>query len=129
MKKVLVFGTFDLLHEGHVSFLEQASRMGDMLIASVSRDAFVKNWKGKTPLNPEGARLRRLLDSGLVSRACLSDQKPGTYEIIRRVKPELICLGYDQDELKEDLKAWMEEQGIEIPIHRMKYHPPEKTTP
>jgi FAD synthetase len=129
MKKVLVFGTFDLLHEGHASFLRQASSMGDRLIASVARDAFVRRWKGKAPLNPEGVRLRRLLDSGLVDRAFLSDRKPSTYEIINRIRPELICLGYDQDELKEDLKAWMEKQGMEIPVYRMKYHLPDKTTP
>jgi FAD synthetase len=123
MIKVLVFGTFDLLHEGHEGFLRQAGSLGDRLIASVSRDEFVRRWKGRPPMNPENVRLERLLKTGLVDEARLSDAVPGTYTIIREVNPDVICLGYDQKALKEDLAAWLKQQRIRIPIRSMRHLP------
>ena len=51
-KRVLVFGTFDLLHQGHRYFLTQARRFGDTLIAVVARDEFVEERKGRTRRSP-----------------------------------------------------------------------------
>jgi len=123
MKKVLVFGTFDLLHEGHVSFFRQVARMGDRVIASVSRDEYVRRWKGKNPNHPEHVHLKRLLDRGLVAEAHLSDPAIGTYALVQRINPDVICLGYDQDRLKDSLEAWMESERVHIPIRVMDYYP------
>ena len=47
MKKVILFGTFDIFHKGHKNFLEQAQEFGDYLIVVIARDKTVKKIKGK----------------------------------------------------------------------------------
>ncbi|MHA1679090.1 MAG: adenylyltransferase/cytidyltransferase family protein, partial [Promethearchaeota archaeon] len=59
-KKVLCFGTFDILHPGHVSFLKQARKYGNYLVVVVARDENVKKIKGKYPLDNELKRIENL---------------------------------------------------------------------
>jgi len=128
MKTVLVFGTFDIIHPGHQWFLRKASAFGDRLIAVVSRDRFVRDWKGKSTIRDEVSRMRELEKSGLVDRAVLSDPEIRTYGIVEELKPDVICLGHDQNALHDDLVNWLRQTGhndisIEIlpPWHRHKY--------
>jgi FAD synthetase len=114
--KVLVFGTFDRLHEGHVRFLSEARSFGDRIVALVARDEFVRAAKSKEPLHSERERCRRLLERGLVEEALLSDQEPGTYRAVRAAAPDVICLGYDQARLKESLERWMAAESLAIPL-------------
>jgi len=113
MTTVLVFGTFDIIHPGHRWFLKKARSLGDSLIAVVSRDDFVADWKGSPPVSSEIARMEALTESGLVDRAVLADREIRTYGVVRMVKPDIICLGHDQKALKDDLQKWLghEENG------------------
>ncbi len=118
MKTVLVFGTFDIIHPGHQWFLRNASRLGDRLVAVVSRDSFVREWKGKAAIKDEETRIEALKSSGLVQQAILSDREIRTYGVISVVKPDIICLGHDQKALLEDLEAWIRRTGVKSPeIH------------
>ena len=126
MKRVLVFGTFDSLHPGHVSFLKQARRTGSWLIASVARDSYVRKYKNREPIHHEGERLTGLLKSGLVNEAHYSDESVGSYAIVDRVKPDLICLGHDQNRLHEHLVSWLSSRDNKIPIRVMKPHHPDR---
>lgn len=95
MKKVMVFGVFDLLHPGHISFLRQAKRLGDFLIVSVARDINVKKTKGRGPVQNEKQRLNALSRLPFVDKVVLGgirDPMPH----IRKEKPDIIALGYDQ---------------------------------
>jgi FAD synthetase len=123
MKTVLVFGTFDLLHEGHRYLLAQARRQGDRLVVSLARDDFVRTWKRKEPRHPEGERLRRLLESGLVDRVRLSDAEPNSFDLLRELRPDLICLGHDQRELGRALRRWMRRERVRIPMKRIRRQP------
>lgn len=129
MKRVLVFGTFDLLHPGHISFLTQARSKGDWLIASVARDTYVRARKKREPFHGEDERLRRLLDTGLVQEAHLSDADTGSYRIIEKTKPDVICFGHDQHALKAHLDAWLAEHpdATEHPVETyvLEAHRPE----
>ena len=107
MKTVLVFGTFDILHPGHKWFLKKAARHGNRLIAVVSRDKFVQEWKGVRPLLDENARIQALQSSGLVDSAVLSDPAIRTYGVVQDLQPDVICLGHDQISLAEDLRSWL----------------------
>ena len=107
MKTVLVFGTFDNLHPGHRWFLEKASLYGNRLVAVVSRDAFVQNMKGYAPIQNEATRITELKFSGLVDTAILADKTIRTYGVIRKIKPNAICLGHDQLSLLNDLQSWL----------------------
>jgi len=126
MKKVLVFGTFDVIHPGHISFLKQAREVGDFIIASVARDDFVFQKKGRKPVHGERERLKNIIDSGMVEAADLSDQITGTYDIVRRRKPDVVCLGHDQHELARDFKSWLASEQLQISTVTLQAYQPEK---
>lgn len=125
MTRVLVFGVFDGLHPGHRSFLRQARSEGDRLIAAVARDSVVERLKGRRPEAGEGERMRALLESGLVDGACLGDEEPGTYAIVDRIEPGVICLGHDQDALKADLERWLCRRGRNLRLITLSAYRPD----
>lgn len=103
-KKVMVFGVFDRLHPGHISFLRQAAEYGDELIAVITRDTIVKKLKRKMPNDRERIRKQRVGRIACVSKTIWGDALLGSYEVIREHTPDIICLGYDQHGLREDLE-------------------------
>ncbi len=115
-RRVLIFGTFDGFHAGHEFVVAEAAKKGTELVAAVARDAHVRALKNKEPRNNEQARLARVLESTLVSRAVLSDEQLGSYHILNDVQPDLIALGHDQFALRDDLVRWMQDQKRHIPI-------------
>ena len=126
MKKVLIFGTFDILHPGHVFFINKAKTFGDTVIASVARDEFVRKIKKKLPENGEQKRMKTLLERKLVDEAYLSDTEPGTYSIIKNMRPSAVCIGYDQAELYNDLTAWLKKNELKIKVIKLDSFSPEK---
>ena len=127
MTRVLVFGVFDVLHPGHRYFLSEAKKHGDILIAAVARDADVQRNKGRTPIQNENTRIEALLEENLTNEAYPGDSERGSYSIINKTKPDIICLGHDQDKLREDLCPWIRvhSPGIKVvvmkPFFRGKY--------
>lgn len=108
MKKVIVFGTFDILHPGHLSFFRQAKKLADYLIVVVARDRNSQKAKGRWPTNNEKIRAANVRKIDLVDKAILGSRTYNFYRTIRTYRPDVIALGYDQKptirELKEDLK-------------------------
>ncbi|MFQ5620375.1 MAG: adenylyltransferase/cytidyltransferase family protein [Candidatus Nanoarchaeia archaeon] len=125
MTTVLVFGTFDLVHPGHIDFFRQAKKHGKRLIVVVARDKTIENVKGEMPKFDELTRLDAVSSVPEVDKAVLGSEGD-KYEIIRDMDPDVICLGYDQfvfvDELEDKLKSF----DMDIKILRMKAHKPEK---
>lgn len=121
-RRVMVFGVFDGLHEGHRAFLRAAKKRGGELIVVVARDSAARLLKKKTPRFDENARARAIRASGLADRVVLGDQKQGTYRVIAHWKPDIICLGYDQQALAENVKNKI--RGIRLV--RLMAHKPEK---
>lgn len=95
MQKVMVFGTFDILHEGHLDFFKQARQHGNELLVVVARNINVYRNKGHYPKNDEKVRLSNLMASGAVDVVRLGYLED-PFKIIREETPEVICLGYDQ---------------------------------
>lgn len=93
--KIMVFGTFDILHLGHLNFLKQAKKYGDYLIIVVARDKTVKKVKGKKPKKNEKIRLAEIKKLKIADRVVLGDLK-NKLRIVYEFKPDIICLGYDQ---------------------------------
>ncbi len=123
---VLVFGTFDLLHEGHISFLEQARKFGDLFVV-VARDSTVMDLKNRKPHYHERARLAAVRKILGVSRVFLGDKILGSYSIFKKLKPDIICLGYDQRGLEEDLRIRIKKGRLpQVRIIRLKAHKPQK---
>ena len=125
MKKVLVFGTFDEIHPGHENMLQQARELGDHLTVAVSRDKFVQEHKGRTPKQDENERQRQVLAHDLVNEAILCDEQIGQFKSIQTINPDVIALGYDQDELAEQLDHWMLQTETKIPVIRLKPYKPQ----
>lgn len=120
-KRVLVFGTFDLFHPGHVSFLKQARRYGDELLVAVARDHVVRWLKGQPPVDAERIRAANVRQAGLAKRVLLARHNPARrFEFIRRLKPDIICLGYDQRVFADDLKNELVRRGITSSVVRLK---------
>jgi len=105
MKTVMVFGTFDILHLGHLNLFKQAKCLGDKLIVVVARDCNVEKIKVQKPIHNEKERLEFLRHIDLVDVVILGD-KVDIYKVIEKVKPDVIALGYDQVVDKKRLKDW-----------------------
>lgn len=122
MKKVLVFGTFDRLHKGHLNFLAQARRHGDYVVAVVARDSNVRRMKKRRPIQGEAERLANLRRHA--DKVILGERKV-TYKLIERIKPDVICIGYDQKPSIEAAKKILKKIGMEhVKLRKMKSHKP-----
>ena len=100
----MVFGVFDRLHPGHLSFLKQAKRRGEKLIVVVARDSAARELKNKNPSQNEKKRMAVLRKIPGVDKVILGDKKQGSYGIVKKYKPDLIGLGYDQKWLAKNLQ-------------------------
>jgi len=96
LKVVFTNGCFDLLHPGHVDYLEEARSLGDALIVAVNTDASVRRLgKGPArPLNPERDRARVLAALAAVDRVVLFDED-NPYEILTELQPDVLVKGGD----------------------------------
>ncbi len=97
MKKVLVFGTFDTLHEGHFNFFQQAREAGDptnsgqvYLVAVVGRDSTVERVKKRLPKQDQFERLLAVQKCGLVNEGRLGNKGVSVYKVVEEVNPEMI---------------------------------------
>jgi len=89
-KKIITTnGVFDILHLGHVKYLEEAKKLGDILIVGVNTDKSVKGNKGdKRPINDEKSRMKVLAALGSVDYVFLFNEKdPSSW--INKIKPNI----------------------------------------
>ncbi len=120
MKKVLVFGTFDGIHEGHLDFFRQAKQYGDYLIVVAALDKNIHKIKKHLPKRSERERLNDLQKCKIVDKAVIG-YEDDPYRIIKEMKPEVICLGYDQhSEFSKHLEKFLRQIGSEPKIVRLK---------
>ena len=120
MKKVMAFGTFDILHPGHTSVLKAAKKLGDHLTVIIARDATVLKVKGKEPVFNEKTRLKNLKQIGIADKVRLGNTG-NKYQVIIDEKPDVIALGYDQKFFVDDLKDIV---GKDVKIVRLKSFKP-----
>jgi FAD synthetase len=119
MTKVLVFGTFDILHKGHLYFLKNAKKNGKFLTVVVARDATVRQIKGKEPLNNEEKRKVNLKKLDFVDDVVLGSLTD-KYAVLDKAKPDVICLGYDQRYFTEILQQELKKRNLKTRIVRLK---------
>lgn len=88
-------GVFDIIHKGHVTYLDKARSFGDILIVGLNSDASVKRLKGETrPINSELDRAAVLVGLRSVSYVCIFDEDT-PYELIKAIKPDVLIKGGD----------------------------------
>lgn len=125
MRKALVFGVFDLLHPGHLHFFRQARKHGRFLIVVAAPDEDVLLSKGERSHHNERQRMKAVRASGLADKVVLGDKKRGEFRVIKKYKPDIVCLGYDQEKLKQHLLAKKKELALpDFKIVKLKpFHP------
>ena len=121
-KIILTSGVFDLLHLGHVKYLEEAKKAGGRnaeLIVIVARDSTVKKRKGKKPIISENQR-RALVESlKVVDEALLGYEKFDIGKVIERINPDIIAVGYDQEGMEQTVKNYVKEKGLKIKVMKI----------
>lgn len=115
MKKVMTFGTFDILHPGHEYYLKEAKKHGDKLYVVIARDSTVRAVKGKFPQNSEIMRMAAVRDLPFVDEVILGNTGD-KLAVIEQTKPDTICIGYDQNSFTKNLKEKLKERGLEPEI-------------
>lgn len=93
MIKILATGTFDILHTGHLDYLEEAKSLGDYLVVHVESDQAVKRHKGSgRPVNNEKER-RRIIDSlSTVNETILADGELQSEKILKQIQPDVLVI-------------------------------------
>ncbi len=90
-----MFGVFDLLHPGHHYFLSAAKEHGERLVVVVTRDDRAEHEKGRRPINNLVTRIGTLMALPFVDGAMAGD-KIGEWGTVRKIQPDVICIGHDQ---------------------------------
>ena len=122
-KIVLATGAFDLLHYGHLNFLEEAKRAGGRnarLIVIVARDKTVEARKGKRPIVPEDQRRALIEALKPVDDAILGFEDMNYSAVIEKLKPDVIAVGYDQSDIKRAVQEIIEKKGLKIKVFEAK---------
>jgi len=122
-KVVLASGTFDLLHLGHVKFLEEAKKAGGpnaKLVVIVARDSTVKKRKGRAPIIPEDQRRALIEALKVVDEALLGYEDFNIEWTIEKIKPDIIAVGHDQSGIEKEVRRFIEEKGLKIEVVKIR---------
>jgi FAD synthetase len=105
-RRIVATGTFDILHPGHLYYLEESKKLGDELFVIVARDSNVKH--KPRPVIPEEHRLAMVAALKPVDHAILGD-KTDMFRPIEEIRPDIITIGFNQmfseAKLEEQLRA------------------------
>jgi len=122
-KVVLASGTFDLLHLGHVKFLEEAKKAGGpnaKLVVIVARDSTVKKRKRRAPIIPEDQRRALIEALKVVDEALLGYEDFDIEQTIKKIKPDIIAIGHDQTGIEREVRKFIKEKGLKIEVVKIK---------
>jgi len=123
----MIFGTFDMVHDGHKDMFRQARLLAPntQLIVSIGRDATVTRLKGTAPRMSEIERANSIRESRLVDEVVLGDDV-GYMRHIREARPDIIALGYDQEgEFVERLENDLKQAGLSVRVVRLDSYKPD----
>ena len=120
---VLATGVFDLLHLGHLRFLEESKRKGgpgSKLVVVVARDKTVRRRKGGGPVYPEDQRRALVGALRVVDSAILGHEQFNLLGILKEVRPDIVCVGYDQREIGGAVSDLVKQQNLPIRVIRIR---------
>lgn len=116
--RVLASGVFDLLHPGHIYFLEQSRRLGEKLFVVVTCDKVAKEQK-RRPILPQIDRLKIVSSLKMVDKAVLGRSDNNIFKMIEEIKPNIIALGFDQKFDQQTLERDSQKRGFKIKVVRI----------
>jgi glycerol-3-phosphate cytidylyltransferase-like family protein len=140
--RILCFGTFDGIHDGHRAMLKEARRVDQLigesvnqqsesdsesvspisyqltaksyLVVVVAPDSHVRQLKFKDPRYTSAKRIQFVKDEHLADEVILGDAEIGSWKILKKIKPNIVALGYDQDELRANLEEYLEKSYPDV---------------
>jgi len=121
-KIVLASGVFDLLHLGHVRFLEEAKKAGGPnaeLVVIIGRDSTVESRKGEKPIMPENQRCALVASLKVVDEAVLGYERFDVAKVVEKISPDVVAFGYDQLGMEKTVRDYVKQHGLKIKIVRI----------
>jgi FAD synthetase len=117
MVRIMATGVFDIIHPGHLFFLEEARKLGDELIVVVARDSTAKRIK-RFPIFNENIRLKMVNSLKPVTMAILGGEG-NIFDIIPMIRPDIIALGYDQHFNEDEIEKEAAIRGVKVKVVRI----------
>lgn len=121
-KIVLASGVFDLLHLGHVRFLEEAKKAGGPnaeLVVIIGRDSTVWSRKGERPIMPENQRCTLVASLRVVDEAILGYEQFDVARVLEKISPDVVAFGYDQLGMEKTVREYVKQHGLKIQTVRI----------
>ena len=118
-KKVMIFGTFDILHSGHFHIFQEARKIGDEVVVVVARDVNAQKIKGRKTFHNEQERRFILSHIDFIDQAIIGDKKD-VYRAVGEIKPDIILLGYDQVNFVNNLEENLKKNNLNAKVVRAK---------
>ena len=118
-KKVLIAGTFDLVHPGHIYLINEAAKLGDVYVI-VATDKNRELYSGEAPIVPEDQRLAVMKSIKNVKDAKLGRHDNDTLKTVEEIQPDIVLLGPNQKYSSRTLKKGLKEIGFnDIEVRRL----------
>jgi len=121
---VLSGGVFDIIHPGHISTLNAAKALGDVLVVVVATDNTSEKMKKRKPLHTQEQR-QELVNSLSMVDLCLVGQEADIFKTVNRVRPQIIALGYDQVHQEKFITDGCKRINLDAKVARLQSPTPE----
>ena len=124
---VLSGGVFDIIHPGHISTLNAAKALGDVLVVVVATDTTSQKMKKRKPLHTQEQR-QELVNSLSMVDLCLVGQEDDIFKTVNLVKPQIIALGYDQVHQEKFITDGCKRINLDAKVARLQSPIPESSS-
>jgi cytidyltransferase-like protein len=127
LRIVLAGGVFDIIHPGHISTLNAAKALGDILVVVVATDNTAVKMKKRKPIHSQEQR-KELVNSLGVVDLCLIGQENDIFKTVNLVKPQIIALGYDQVHQEQFITEGCKKIKLNAKVARLQSPIPESSS-
>ena len=127
LRIVLAGGVFDIIHPGHISTLNAAKVLGDVLVVVVATDNTAVKMKKRKPIHNQEQR-QELVNSLEVVDLCLIGQENDIFKTVNLVKPQIIALGYDQIHQEQFITEGCKKIKLDAKVARLQSPIPESSS-
>ena len=117
MVKVMASGVFDILHLGHLHYLEESKKLGDELIVVIATDNTVRKLKHE-PITSEQIRLELVKSLKPVDEVVLG-YEDDMFKIVEEINPDIITLGFDQQHNEDNIVTELSKRGLKAKVVRL----------
>ena len=124
---VLAGGVFDIIHPGHISTLNAAKALGDILVVVVATDKTAVKMKKRNPIHSQEQR-QELVNSLEVVDLCLIGQEENIFKTVKHVRPQIIALGYDQIHQEQFITEGCKKIKLDAKVARLQSPIPESSS-